>query len=106
MPATVHATPVGGPAQSRVELRDRRVEGTVEVLRARLRTDHGSPGDAGNLYSLAVIGLSRIAFVKEFHVDPNKLVVVALDLGELLGYVHSVMIRHLDVSTLDHEIHA
>ncbi|GLY21912.1 hypothetical protein Misp04_16440 [Micromonospora sp. NBRC 101691] len=31
--------------------------------------------------------------------------VVTLDLGEFLCYVHPVMVRHFDVTALDHDVH-
>ncbi|MFC0508171.1 hypothetical protein [Micromonospora costi] len=43
--------------------------------------------------------------MEQFDVHPNELVIVAFDLGEFLGYVHPVMVRHFDVSALDHDVH-
>ena len=74
--------------------------------RARLGPHHGSAGETGDLYALTVVGLARVALVEQLDVEANELVVVPLDLVELLGDVHSVVVGHLDVTTLDDDVHA
>src|SRR5438477_38551 len=67
---------------------------------------HRSAGDAGDLQTLAVVGLTRVAFVEKLDVDSDDLLVVALDLVELLADVYAVVIGHLDVAALDDDVHA
>ncbi|WP_232290438.1 hypothetical protein [Micromonospora sp. ATCC 39149] len=43
--------------------------------------------------------------MEQLDIDADKLVIVTFDLCELLGYVHPVMIRDLDVPALDHDVH-
>jgi hypothetical protein len=44
--------------------------------------------------------------VEQFDVNTNELVIVTFDAGKLVRYVLPVMIRHLDVATLDDDVHA
>jgi hypothetical protein len=53
-----------------------------------------------------VARLTRVALVEQLDVDANELVVVPLHLVKLLGDVHSVVVGHLDVTTLDDDVHA
>src|SRR5437763_10783175 len=105
-PAAVYPAPVGHPPQPAVELGDGEVEGAVEVAGTGLGTNHRSAGDAGDLQTLAVVGLTRVAFVEKLDVDSDDLLVVALDLVELLADVYAVVIGHLDVAALDDDVHA
>ncbi|MGW1057265.1 hypothetical protein [Micromonospora sp. NBC_01412] len=43
--------------------------------------------------------------MEQLDINTNKFVIVTFDLRELLGYVYPVMIRNLDVSALDHDVH-
>ena len=85
---------------------DRHVQGAVEVGGAGLRADHRATRVARDLDALAVIGLSRIALVKQLDVDADELVVVTLDLRQLVGDMLPVMIGHLDVAALDDDVHS
>jgi len=53
-----------------------------------------------------VIGLARIALVKQLDVDADELVVVALDLRQLVSDMLPVVIGHLDVAALDDDVHS
>jgi hypothetical protein len=44
--------------------------------------------------------------VQQFHADFDDLLVVPLDLVQLVDDVHPVVLGHLDVSTLDDDVHA
>ena len=72
VPPAVDAAPVGGPAQPRVQLVDRLVQGAVEVSRARLGADHRTAGDTGDLDSLAVVGLTGVALVEQLDARPRS----------------------------------
>jgi hypothetical protein len=60
----VHPPAVGGAAQSGVELGDRDVERGVEVGGAGFGADHRAAGHAGDLYTLAVVRLARVALME------------------------------------------
>jgi hypothetical protein len=101
----VHPTAIRRAAESGVEPGDRGVQGTVEVLGARLGAYNWPSGQAGYLDSLAVLGLAGITLVKELDINPNYFLIVALDLREFLRYVDPEVVRHFDIATLDDDIH-
>jgi hypothetical protein len=60
----VYPAAVGAAAQPPFELGDRDVQGAVEVASAGFGPDHGPTREAGDLDALAVVGLTRVAFVE------------------------------------------
>jgi hypothetical protein len=106
VPAAVYAASVSGLAQSGVQLGDRCVERAVEVRRACFGADDRPAGDTGDLHTLAVVGLARVAFVEQLDVDADQLLVVPLHLRQLVGDMYAVMIGHLDIAALHDDVHA
>jgi hypothetical protein len=102
----VYPAPVRGPPEPPVDLADCAVQRAVEVTGGSFSADDRAPRVAGDLNALAVVGLSRIAFVEQFDVDADQFSVIALDLEELLADVLPVMIRNFDIAALDNDVHA
>ena len=102
----VDAAAVSGLPEPPLEAVGRDVEGLVEVFGARLAADHGAARAAGDLDMLTAAGLPGVLLVMQFDVSANDLLVVAFDLGEFVGDVCAVVIRHDDVATPDDDLHA
>jgi hypothetical protein len=97
---------VGGPAQSGIQPGDRYVERRVKVACACLGAYDRAARYAGDLYALAVVGLTRVAFMEQLDIDADDLLVIPLDLGKLVGDVLTVVVRNFDITTLDNNVHA
>ena len=101
----MHPATVGRLADPPFEPLGGEVERLVEVLRARLAAYHRPAGATGDLDVLAAAVLARVGLVLQFHVGPDDLVVVPLQLGELLADVLSVVIRNHDVAPANDDLH-
>ena len=104
--ARCDAAPVVGAPHSGLELGDRRVQRGVEVLRARLGPRDGSAAPTSDLDTLAVLQLAAVALMKQLHLQPDDLVVVALQPLDLLGDVHPEMLGDLDVPAGHDNLHS
>jgi hypothetical protein len=72
---------------------------------AGLGADDRAARFAGDLDVLARTGLAWIAFVLEFDVDPDHLVVIAFDPAQLLRDKLPIMLWNLDVSAPHDNVH-
>jgi hypothetical protein len=100
------ATAVVRPAQARLELQHGGVQGGVEVGGAGLGADDRTLAVAGDLDALTAVRLAWVLLVGEFDVYPDDPGVQALRWCQLAGDVLPVVLRHLDVATLDDDVHA
>jgi hypothetical protein len=64
VPAAVDAATVGYLAHLAIELADRQVKGRIEVACTGCGAHDGATADAGDLDSLAIVVLARIALMK------------------------------------------
>src|SRR5439155_14981002 len=100
-PPMVDAPSAGRLAESPLELVDGLIKRRVEVLGSGL-TAHNRPACAArDLHVLTPSGLPWVLLVMELDVDPADLVVVSLELGQLVGNMDPVMVRHDDVAASD-----
>jgi hypothetical protein len=102
----VHPASVVGAAQLRLELGDRGVQRTVEILGAGFSTGHALAASAGDLHPLAALELATVTLVEQLDFDADHLVVVAFQAGDLLRDVDPEMFRDLDVTAGDDDLHA
>ena len=95
-----------GTAHPCFELGDGRVERGVEVLGTRFRPGDDEATATGDLYPLAVLELPTVALVEKFHLQCDDLVVVPFQSGDLVGDVLPEMIRDLDITAGDDDLHS
>src|SRR5689334_1770798 len=98
MTPSVHPAPVGGAPQPAVELGYGAVQGCVEVFGTSLGANDRALRHDSDLDTLAVVGLAWIAFVEQFDVGSNQLLVITLDLAQLLGDVFPIVVGNLYVA--------
>ena len=79
MPAVVLATAVGGPAHLGGHLVQRQVQGAHLVLGGGLGPDHRALGERRQLDAHGAVGLARVAFLLDLHLDADDPVVVLLE---------------------------
>ena len=101
----MHSTPIGGLTESPFELVGGNIERLVEVLGTSLAAHDRAAGTAGDLDVLAAAVLPPVAFVMQFDVCADDLLVISLDLAELLRDVKPEMVRDLDVAPVHHNLH-
>ena len=101
----VLAAAVGGPAHLRRHLVERQVEGAHLVLGGGLGPDDRTLGEGRQLDADGAVGLARVAFVLDLHLDADDPMVVLLEPGELLGDVTAEAVRELTVSAGDDHVH-
>src|SRR6516165_11354416 len=83
--AVPHLAAVRGPAKPGFEFGEGESERRVPVVRGGLGPDRRAAGQDGQLDALAAIRLPRVAFLGDLHIDPHRLLVKLLELGELGG---------------------
>jgi hypothetical protein len=102
----VYPPTVGGAAEPAFELADGRIERGVEVPGAGFAAYHGTARFDGDFDPLTQRRLASVGFVEKLDVYPNEFVVVPADFFELVTGVLAVMVRNLDVTALDNNVHA
>ncbi|UQX87525.1 hypothetical protein M6D93_14615 [Jatrophihabitans telluris] len=102
----VHTAPIRCLAELALQAVDRAVEGLVEIGCAGLSAHDRPAGPAGDLDALANLGLPWILLVQELYIGSQYPIVVPFDAGKFLGDMLTVMIRDLDITAPDDDLHA
>ena len=97
--------PVPGAAQAFLELGHRAVKRGEPVVRGGLGADGGPAGQDGQLDALPAARLPRIAFSRDFHVHPDRLVRQLRDLVELRQCIAAEPLLHIGAATLEDDVH-
>ena len=98
-------TAVCGPAQPRLELAERDVEGGELVLGRCLGADDGALAAAGQLHPVGPVGQSRVELLGDLDIDTLERGVESLDLAQLLVGRTPEPFRDLHVTALDDDVH-
>src|SRR5580692_7763660 len=101
----VDLAPVGGPAEAVFEFGEGEIQRRVPVVGGRLGPDRGAAGPDGQFDALTAIRLPRVAFLGDLHIDPYRLLVKLLELGELGGGVLTETRRDGYVASADDDFH-
>ena len=100
----MHLAAVLAPPQPVLEFADRRLEGGVEAVGARLAPHDRSAAPRGDLHVLTVLALAPIALMVEFDVEEVDGAVESFDASEFLGDVDAEVVGDLDVAALDDDL--
>src|SRR5579859_2767036 len=96
---------VRGPAEAGFEFGEGEIQRRVPVVGGRLGPDRGAAGPDGQFDAFTPVRLPRVAFLGDLHVDPHRLLVKLLELGELGGGVLTETRRDGYVASADDDFH-